>query len=63
MVKNLINFALLGIVLVGMLGTLTSTMLPSSIIFTLVWTVLLLLRVALGIPLGPDGHLVYPPIN
>ncbi len=46
MVKNLINFALLGIVL-GMLGTLTSTMLPSSIIFTLVWTVLLLLRVAL----------------
>ncbi len=47
MVKNLINFALLGIVLVGMLGTLTSTMLPSSIIFTLVWTVLLLLRVAL----------------
>jgi aminobenzoyl-glutamate transport protein len=47
----------------GGMGTLISTMLPFSIIFCVVWTILLLIWVAFGIPLGPDGHLVYPPIN
>jgi len=45
----------------GGMGTLIATMLPFSIIFSIVWTIMLLLWVALGIPLGPDGHLVYPP--
>jgi len=47
----------------GGMGTLISTMLPFSIIFCIVWTVLLLVWVGFGIPLGPDGHLVYPPTN
>jgi aminobenzoyl-glutamate transport protein len=47
----------------GGMGTLISTMLPFSIIFCIVWTVLLLIWVGFGIPLGPDGHLVYPPTN
>ena len=47
----------------GGMGTLISTMLPFSIIFSIVWTIMLLVWVAFGIPLGPDGHLVYPPIN
>ena len=47
----------------GGMGTLISTMLPFSIIFSIFWTILLLVWVALGIPLGPDGHLVYPPAN
>ena len=74
MVKNFINFAPLGIVLVGMLGigiaertgfigsapkggmgTLISMMLPFSIIFSIVWTIMLLVWVAFGIPLGPTG--------
>ena len=45
----------------GGMGTLISTMLPFSIIFCIFWTILLLVWVGLGIPLGPDGHLVYPP--
>jgi aminobenzoyl-glutamate transport protein len=47
----------------GGMGTLISTMLPFSIIFSIFWTILLLVWVALGIPLGPDGYLVYPPAN
>ena len=47
----------------GGMGTLISTMLPFSIIFSIVWTIMLLVWVAFGIPLGPDGHLVYPPVN
>ena len=47
----------------GGMGTLIATMLPFSIIFSIVWTIMLLLWVAFGIPLGPDGHLVYPPTN
>jgi len=45
----------------GGMGTLISTMLPFTIVFSIVWTFLLLVWVWLGIPLGPDGHLVYPP--
>ena len=47
----------------GGMGTLIATMLPFSIIFSIVWTIMLLVWVAFGIPLGPDGHLVYPPTN
>jgi len=47
----------------GGMGTLISTMLPFSIIFSIVWTIMLLIWVGFGIPLGPDGHLVYPPVN
>jgi len=47
----------------GGMGTLISTMLPFSIIFSIVWTIMLLIWVWCGIPLGPDGHLVYPPVN
>jgi len=45
----------------GGMGTLISTMLPYTIGFTIVWTIMLLGWVALDIPLGPDGHLTYPP--
>ena len=45
----------------GGMGTLISTMLPYTIGFTIVWTAMLLVWVALGLPLGPDGHLAYPP--
>ncbi|MFK7961351.1 MAG: AbgT family transporter [Phycisphaerales bacterium] len=45
----------------GGMGTLISTMLPYTIGFAIVWTIMLLVWVQLGIPLGPDGHLVYPP--
>jgi aminobenzoyl-glutamate transport protein len=45
----------------GGMGTLISTMLPYTIGFAIVWTIMLLVWVWLGIPLGPDGHLTYPP--
>jgi aminobenzoyl-glutamate transport protein len=39
------------------IGTIISTMLPYTIMFTIVWTLLLVGWVLLGIPLGPDGPL------
>ena len=45
----------------GGMGTLISTMLPFTIIFSIVWTLMLLVWFWLGIPLGLDGHLNYPP--
>src|SRR5690606_5219402 len=42
------------------MGTLVSMMLPYSIIFLVVWTLLLLAWVGLGIPLGVNGPLTYP---
>ena len=47
----------------GGIGTLISTMLPYSIALTIVWTVMLLVWMLLGIPLGPDGGLTYTPID
>lgn len=38
-------------------GTIISTMIPYSIGFLVVWTALLLIWIALGIPLGPGGEL------
>ncbi len=44
------------------MGTLISMMLPYTIVFTIIWSVLLVLWIALGIPLGPQGQgpLVFP---
>jgi aminobenzoyl-glutamate transport protein len=42
------------------LGTLISLLMPFTVAFTLAWIPLLLVWVALGIPLGPGGALVYP---
>jgi aminobenzoyl-glutamate transport protein len=39
------------------IGTIISTMLPYSIVFTVAWTLLLVLWFILGLPLGPDGPL------
>lgn len=41
------------------MGTLISTMLPYSIVFGIVWTIMLLTWMWLGLPLGVDGHLWY----
>ncbi|MDP6893178.1 MAG: AbgT family transporter [Verrucomicrobiota bacterium] len=43
----------------GGMGTLISTMLPFTIIFSIIWTIMLLVWFWLGIPLGMDGHLNY----
>ena len=43
------------------IGTLVSLMLPYSIVFWLVWTVMLLAWMTLDLPLGPDGPLAYDP--
>lgn len=39
------------------IGTIISTMLPYTILLTLFWTLLLVVWMLLGIPLGPDGPL------
>ncbi|MBW6459350.1 MAG: AbgT family transporter [Bacteroidales bacterium] len=41
------------------IGTIISTMLPYSIIFFLVWTVLLIAWLMLGLPLGPGAGIYY----
>ena len=45
----------------GGMGTLISTMLPYTVAFAIVWTIMLLIWVKLGIPLGPDGYLEWAP--
>jgi aminobenzoyl-glutamate transport protein len=40
------------------IGTIISTMLPYSVIFTLFWTLLLVAWMLLGLPLGPGGPLI-----
>jgi aminobenzoyl-glutamate transport protein len=42
------------------LGTLISLLVPFSVAFALTWIPLLVAWVALGLPLGPGGGLVYP---
>lgn len=39
------------------IGTLIATMLPYSVVFIVVWTLLLMGWIALGIPMGPDAPL------
>jgi len=41
------------------LGTLIATMLPYSLAFFLMWTLLLMIWMLLGLPLGPDAPLYY----
>jgi aminobenzoyl-glutamate transport protein len=43
------------------LGTLITLMLPYSLCFALGWTLLLIIWLLLGIPLGPGSGVVYPP--
>jgi aminobenzoyl-glutamate transport protein len=43
------------------IGTLVALMLPYTIVFTAVWTLLLVLWIAAGLPLGPEGTLRYVP--
>ena len=43
----------------GGIGTLIATMFPYTVGFGIVWSIMLLVWMALGIPLGPDGGLVY----
>ncbi len=41
------------------IGTIISTMLPYSIAFFIFWTILLVVWILLGLPLGPDAGLYY----
>ncbi len=45
----------------GGMGTLIATMFPYTVVFTIVWTIMLLLWMWLGLPLGVDGPLWYHP--
>jgi len=42
------------------LGTLIATMLPYSVVFFIVWTLLMIGWIVLGLPLGPEAGLYYP---
>jgi aminobenzoyl-glutamate transport protein len=42
------------------IGSLIATMLPYSIAFFIAWTVLIVIWILLGLPLGPDAGLYYP---
>lgn len=39
------------------IGTIISTMLPYSIVFTIGWLIILVIWILLGLPVGPDGPL------
>ncbi|MHC5310339.1 AbgT family transporter [Myroides sp. LJL116] len=41
------------------IGTIVSTMLPYSMVFLIGWSILLVIWILLGLPLGPDGPLYY----
>jgi len=41
------------------MGTLISMMMPYTIVFAVVWTIMLLVWMALGVELGPNGPLTY----
>jgi aminobenzoyl-glutamate transport protein len=42
------------------LGTLIGTMLPYSVVFFIAWSLLLIVWVLLGIPLGPEAGIYLP---
>jgi len=44
------------------IGTLVATMLPYSIVFLIGWTIMLVIWMLLGIPLGPAGPITYPKV-
>jgi aminobenzoyl-glutamate transport protein len=41
-------------------GTVISVMVPYTVLFVLVWSLLLIAWVLVGLPLGPDGPLYMP---
>lgn len=41
------------------IGTIISTMLPYTIIFSTIWIIILIIWMLLGLPLGPDGPLYF----
>jgi len=41
------------------IGTIVSTMLPYSVVFFILWTILLVIWLLMGWPLGPDAGLLY----
>ncbi len=43
------------------IGTIIATMLPYSIGFFLIWSVMMLLWIAAGLPIGPGSPIHYPP--
>lgn len=43
----------------GGIGTLIATMFPYTLVFTIVWTIILLAWIGIGLPLGIDGGLTY----
>ncbi len=43
------------------LGTLVAVMLPYTVVFTIVWGIILIAWMLAGVELGPGGVLVYPP--
>ncbi|MFT5286218.1 MAG: aminobenzoyl-glutamate transport protein [Planctomycetota bacterium] len=45
----------------GGLGTLVAVMLPYAITFTIVWSILLIIWMNVGLPLGPNSPLTYTP--
>ncbi len=43
------------------IGTIIATMLPYSIVFFIIWTILIIAWIYLGLPLGPDAGIFYEP--
>lgn len=43
------------------IGTVIATMLPYSLVFLLIWTVMLIIWLSSGLPIGPDAPLDYNP--
>jgi aminobenzoyl-glutamate transport protein len=43
------------------IGTIIATMLPYSIIFFIAWSIMLLIWVAVGLPIGPGAEIYYTP--
>lgn len=43
------------------IGTIIATMIPYSIAFLIIWTLLLVVWISFGIPIGPDAPLEYVP--
>ncbi len=41
------------------IGTIISTMLPYTFVFSIVWIVLLVIWMVFGLPIGPDAPLTY----
>lgn len=42
------------------IGTVISTMLPYTIVFTIGWSILLIIWVLIGLPIGPGAHILMP---